>query len=59
MRQIRTDLPIVLMSGYTATLTPEKFREMGIREFVMKPHSLESLGTAIHRAMTTHEKTMG
>jgi signal transduction histidine kinase/CheY-like chemotaxis protein len=52
VQRIRSDLPIILMSGYTATLTPEKFREMGIREFLMKPHSVDSLGTAIHRVLT-------
>ncbi len=51
VRRIRGDLPIILMSGYTASLTPEKFREMGVREFLMKPHSLGALGKALQRAL--------
>jgi len=54
--RIRPDLPIILTSGYTATLTTERFREIGIREFLMKPHSFDSLGAAAHRALAAKDQ---
>lgn len=50
--RIRTDIPIVLISGYTATLSAERLRTMGIREVLMKPHSLNALGAVVHRMVT-------
>ncbi len=48
---IRPNLPIILTTGYTANLTPERVREMGIRELLLKPHTIQSLGMAVHRAL--------
>ena len=48
---IRPNLPIILTTGYTANLTPERVREMGIREILAKPHTIQSLGMAVHRAL--------
>jgi CheY-like chemotaxis protein len=49
---LRPDLPIVLTTGFNATLTSARVRELGIRELLLKPHSLQSLGVAAHRALT-------
>jgi DNA-binding NtrC family response regulator len=47
--RIRSDLPIILTSGYTATLSAERLHGMGITEVLMKPHSFDSLGATVHR----------
>jgi PAS domain S-box-containing protein len=52
LRAIRSDLPIILMTGYTATLTAERVRAMGIRNLLLKPISVAALGTAVHRSLS-------
>jgi PAS domain S-box-containing protein len=47
--RIRSDLPIILTSGYTATLNAKRLHAMGIAEVLMKPHSFDSLGATVHR----------
>jgi PAS domain S-box-containing protein len=54
---LRPGLPIILTTGYSASLTPERVREMGIRELLLKPHTIQSLGMAVHRVLTTQPKT--
>lgn len=51
---LRPDLPIILTTGYTASLTAESMRVMGIRELLMKPFSFHSLGTAVHRVLAAN-----
>jgi CheY-like chemotaxis protein len=48
---LRPGLPIILATGYAATLTLEQVRELGIREMLLKPLTLRSLGAAIGRAL--------
>jgi PAS domain S-box-containing protein len=50
-RAVRPDLPILLASGYSATLTPAGLSEAGIREVLQKPVSLASLAEALRRAL--------
>lgn len=53
MLRIRPDLPIILCTGYSETVTPEKAKGAGIREYVMKPLSISELTGAIRRALGT------
>jgi PAS domain S-box-containing protein len=50
--QLRPQVPIILVTGFSGTLTPEAIRELGIRELVQKPVSPAGLAAAIHRAMS-------
>ena len=54
---IRPDLPIILTTGFNASLTPARVRELGIRELVLKPHSMQSLSQAMHRAFKPRGNT--
>jgi PAS domain S-box-containing protein len=49
---IRPGIPIILTTGYTASLTPERLHLMGISRLLMKPLSVESLGTLVHDVLT-------
>ena len=49
--QIRPDICIILTTGYNASLTLERVRQLGIRELIMKPLSMFSLATALRRAL--------
>jgi len=50
--EIRPNLPIILTTGYSANLTNERVRAMGIRELLLKPLTVQLLGEAVHRALS-------
>ena len=49
--RLRPDLPVILASGYSATLTSERLEELGIRELLVKPIDYRTLATALARAL--------
>lgn len=51
IRGIRPDIPVVLTSGYTASLTADELQAQGVTESLLKPHTLDTLGHAVHRAL--------
>ncbi len=51
LRGIRPNLPIILTTGNSASLTTERVRELGICELLHKPHTVHSLSAAVHRAL--------
>jgi PAS domain S-box-containing protein len=48
---IRPDMPVILTTGYNATLTDSRIKELGIREMLLKPLSMHSLGVALRRVL--------
>ncbi len=48
---IREDIPIILCTGHSATVSPEIAKEAGIRAFVMKPLSKEDLAEVIRAVL--------
>jgi signal transduction histidine kinase len=50
--KIRPGLPIILMTGYSASLTSVQVEAAGIRRLLLKPTSIHSLGTAVHMALS-------
>ncbi|MDD2466060.1 MAG: ATP-binding protein [Desulfobulbus sp.] len=51
MLTLRPDLPIILCSGYSSALSPERVTKAGIREFMMKPVSLHDLAPVIRSVL--------
>jgi PAS domain S-box-containing protein len=47
----RKDMPVIICTGYSETVSPGKAEEAGIREFVMKPLAKRELADAIRRAL--------
>jgi CheY-like chemotaxis protein len=47
----RPDLPVILCTGFSETITPLKAKSLGVREFVMKPIALEQMALTIRRAL--------
>ncbi|OPZ24984.1 MAG: Blue-light-activated protein [Deltaproteobacteria bacterium ADurb.BinA179] len=45
--KLRPDLPIILTTGYSASINEEEAKKIGIREFLMKPVSLAELSRAV------------
>jgi CheY-like chemotaxis protein len=50
--QICPSLPVILTSGYIRTQDQEVARQIGIRELILKPDTVEELGNVLHRLLT-------
>jgi PAS domain S-box-containing protein len=57
LHAIRPDMPIILTTGFMPSLTPERLQLMGIRKLLLKPISVESLGTIVRNALTEAKKS--
>jgi CheY-like chemotaxis protein len=51
IRAIRSDLPVLLTSGYLRAEDREMAQQVGIREMILKPNTVEELGQAIDRTL--------
>ena len=56
LKGLRRDLPVVMMTGYSATIDEHKARELGIQTYLRKPVNgdelLAAVATAVQRAAT-------
>jgi len=48
---IRPDIPVILCTGHSDQVTREMAQEAGVKEFVMKPMSVQTLAEAIRSAL--------
>ena len=46
---IRSDVPVILMTGFSELVTKEKASSMGFRELVMKPFAVSDLAKTLRR----------
>jgi len=53
--KIRQDIPIILCTGYSQLITPEKSNAIGIQEFVMKPFSRHEIAGAIRKVLDKNQ----
>lgn len=51
LREIRPDLPLILMTGFSASLTPERIEKAGVREVLFKPLTVQLLASAVRAAL--------
>lgn len=49
--QIRSDIPIILCTGYNDNISPHKAKNAGVTEFLLKPQSKRELDLAIRRVL--------
>ncbi len=49
--KVRADLPIVLVTGYSARIDEASARALGVRQFIMKPFSLRKLAQTVRLAL--------
>lgn len=47
------DIPIILCTGFSELITEERAKEIGIREFVMKPLIMSEMARVVRRALDT------
>jgi signal transduction histidine kinase len=48
---INPNLPIILSTGYSATLDLDRVRALGFRDLLIKPYSIEALAHCLRKAM--------
>lgn len=51
LHQIRPDLPVILLTGFSHLIDKDKARELGIDTFLMKPLTIEQIADAVHRVL--------
>jgi PAS domain S-box-containing protein len=51
MRQLRSNLPVILSTGYLDRLDAEMARDLQVRELLIKPYTTEALANAVRRAL--------
>jgi PAS domain S-box-containing protein len=51
MMEIRPDIPVILCTGYSDHITEQRAKEMGIRDFMMKPLELRDLAVTIRSVL--------
>jgi CheY-like chemotaxis protein len=51
LMKIRPDIPIILCTGYSDLINREKALSLHIKEFLMKPHSINNLATMIRKVL--------
>lgn len=49
--EIRPDIPIILCTGFSALISENKAKDMGIKGFVMKPFVIQDLAKMIRRVL--------
>ena len=49
MLQVRSDLPIILCTGYSTLMSEEKAHSLGIKGFAMKPLTKKDISTLIRK----------
>jgi len=49
--KIRSDIPIILCTGYSERISEEKAKNIGIREFVMKPLVMKELAKTVRNTL--------
>ncbi len=49
---LRHKIPIILCTGFSESISEEKAKAAGIREFIMKPFTLEQIAGSIHSAVS-------
>lgn len=55
MLKLRPDLPIILCTGYSDLVSSEKAKDLGIREFIIKPIATRVMAETIRRALTAKD----
>ena len=51
MLQVRKNLPVILFTGYSETVSSETAHDAGISEFVMKPITKREMAETIRRVL--------
>jgi len=56
IREIRSDVPIILVTGYSETASEAACADIGIDEMLMKPFSVKDLAISVRRVLNHRDK---
>ncbi|VAX16470.1 diguanylate cyclase/phosphodiesterase (GGDEF & EAL domains) with PAS/PAC sensor(s) [hydrothermal vent metagenome] len=56
MLTIRPDIPVIIMTGFSKTITPEKMEAIGVTELLLKPIIPNDLGKVVRRVLDQPKK---
>jgi CheY-like chemotaxis protein len=59
LRRVRSNVPVILATGYLDRLDAERARALHVRELLIKPYTTETLATAVHRALRVAAASRG
>jgi CheY-like chemotaxis protein len=48
---INPKLPVILSTGYSATLDLDRVRALGFRDLLIKPYNIEALADCLRKAL--------
>ncbi len=51
LMRIRPDMPVILCTGFSEAMTPGKAKDVGIKDFVMKPMVKSQIASSIRRVL--------
>jgi CheY-like chemotaxis protein len=51
--KIWPDIPVILGSGYTESISLEKAKQMGVKDYLMKPIAMKKLADCIRKVLDT------
>jgi len=51
LREVKSNLPVILITGYNGSLTLNRIQSIGIQELLLKPLTAQALGEAVERAL--------
>ena len=51
LMRVRPGLPIVIVTGHSEIMTPEKAKELGLRGYISKPYTVVELTRVIGEAL--------
>ena len=51
LMKIREDLPVIMCTGFSEILNKDRAKEIGVRDFIMKPFALRKISNAVRRAL--------
>ena len=52
LRQVRPNIPVIVVSGYVDAAMQERISELGVQKVLLKPFTIESVGAAVHEVLT-------
>jgi CheY-like chemotaxis protein len=56
VRRLRPELPVILCTGFSYTMTSEKAAALGFQAYLVKPFSSRELGAAVRNALDSQSK---
>jgi len=56
LRRLRSDIPIILCTGFSHIMQAERAQELGIDAFLMKPLAMQDLALAIQQVLASRRQ---